>query len=838
MMRGSAEGGGRPGNPNRPRDELGDFVVDNLLFDAAQYAFFGKEVMEEVELGGLEDDEGYNARLFGVDSEYHLPTTGDKEEVTPFGAKDAYEVEGLGSLSDIDDLASTFAKLNRVVNDPPSAGVIGERGSFSTESSSTVDWTLDEDYLNWIDQRILDAENNPEGKRWWSQPRPSPSRLSESKPLYRASSYPQQQQHQQQQLQQQKRQQYTREAILAPNSFFTSYTPPGARSQPLTNLTRHLSIPSLNTGLQLPGSSLFPYSDTQQHLGGFTRGLHYGADLSQIVPPGPAISSRTRSYLLNQSSVFSSENMLPNLLQQQLSLPSNLVASQLLTRHQQQRLQQVQPSHPHFSHLQTNLFSPHGSPPQLRNKFELSVVMPDLRERRSKASQKGRQHIRYAHQSDAGSTKSDNRWPQIRSKYMSPEEIESILKMQNAATHSSDPYVDDYYHQACLAKQSAGRLKQNFCPTAIKDTPTRSRGGNESHAYLQVDTSRRVPFSSIRRPRSLLEVDTPSSFGDGTHEQNSSVKPLDHEPLLAARITIEDGICVLLDVDDIDRLLQFNPPQDGGLQLMRRRQIFLEGLAASLNLVDPLSPSRVGHSVGLGPQDDIVFLRIVSVPKGRKLISRYLQLLNPGSDLVRVVCMAIFRHLRLLFGGLPSDSSAAETITSLANAVSLCVRNMELSALSACLAAVVCSSEQPPLRPIGSSAGDGATVAVKSILERATYLLTDPRAASNYNISNRTLWQASFDAFFALLAEYCLSKYDSIRRMLLVQSPNDSASGSEATIAVSREMPIDLLRASLPHTNDNQRNILLDFTQRSMPVTVSTDHRSISEPVTSESVPG
>ncbi|URD96414.1 hypothetical protein MUK42_21494 [Musa troglodytarum] len=74
-----------------------------------------------------------------------------------------------------------YVQLNRAVNDPKGAGVIGDRGSFSRESSSTADWTLEGDYSNWIDQRILDAENIQEGKRWWSQPRPSYSQLSESK---------------------------------------------------------------------------------------------------------------------------------------------------------------------------------------------------------------------------------------------------------------------------------------------------------------------------------------------------------------------------------------------------------------------------------------------------------------------------------------------------------------------------------------------------------------------------------------------------------------------------------------------------------------------------------
>lgn len=82
---------------------------------------------------------------------------------------------------------------------------------------------------------------------------------------------------------------------------------------------------------------------------------------------------------------------------------------------------------------------------------------------------------------------------------------------------------------------------------------------------------------------------------------------------------------------------------------------------------------------------------------------------------------------------------------------------MDLNSLSACLAAIVCSSEQPPLRSLGSPAGDGASVILKSVLERATHLLTNPQAGGSFSMPNHALWQASFHAFFGLLTKYCLS---------------------------------------------------------------------------------
>ena len=54
------------------------FLVENALFDASQYAYFGQKAMDEVELGGLEDEEDGSPAVGYGDDEYHLF---DKEEV-------------------------------------------------------------------------------------------------------------------------------------------------------------------------------------------------------------------------------------------------------------------------------------------------------------------------------------------------------------------------------------------------------------------------------------------------------------------------------------------------------------------------------------------------------------------------------------------------------------------------------------------------------------------------------------------------------------------------------------------------------------------------------------
>ncbi|XP_009377953.2 protein PAT1 homolog 1-like isoform X1 [Pyrus x bretschneideri] len=796
------------------RDLLERSSSENKLFDASQYEFFGQNLVDEVELGGLDDVEDRKPLFGPVDNEYHLF---DKEEGL-----------GLGSLSDVDDLASTFAKLNKVVTGPRHPGVIGDRGSgsFSRESSSATDWAQDGDFNNWLDQHMFDTEISQEGKRWSSQPQPSSARFSESKqqkPLYRTSSYPDQQpvQHH-----------FSSEPIVPPKSAFTSFPPPGNKFP--QGSPHQLNLSALAGGSQLPFSApnLSPLSNSNLHMAGLPLGLHYGGNMPQFANPGLPFNSRSQNHWVTHAGVLHGDHssLINNILQQQLPHQNGLISPQLLSAQQQQLQQQrlhhsVQPSMAHFAAMQSQFYGTHPS-----SSHKSMHGLSDVRDHRPK---RGKQ--RFSQGSDAGSQKSESGWIQFRSKHMTSEEIESILKMQHAATHSNDPYIDDYYHQASLSKKAAGlRLKHPFCPSHLRESPSRGRNSTDQHTHSSVDALGRIPLASIRRPRPLLEVDPPPGSGDG---KQVSEKPLEQEPMLAARIAIEDGLCLLLDIDDIDRLLQHGQPQDGGVQLRRRRQILLEGLAASLQLVDPLG--KGSHSAGLVPKDDLVFLRIVSLPKGRKLLSRFIQLLFPGSELARIVCMTVFRHLRFLYGGLPSDPGAAETTTNLAKTVSTCINGVDLRALSACLVAVVCSSEQPPLRPLGSPAGDGATIILKSVLERATVLLSDPHAAGSCSISNRTLWQASFDEFFGLLTKYCLSKYETIVQSIFTQSQQSAeVIGSEATRAIHREMPVELLRASLPHTDEHQRKLLSDFAHRSMPISGLNAHGGSGGQMNSESVRG
>ncbi|CAN6820418.1 unnamed protein product [Brassica oleracea] len=184
-----------------------------------------------------------------------------------------------------------------------------------------------------------------------------------------------------------------------------------------------------------------------------------------------------------------------------------------------------------------------------------------------------------------------------------------------------------------------------------------------------------------------------------------------------------------------------------------------KGLATALQLADPFSKTNQSN--------DVVFLRIATHPMGRKMLTKYVELL-----------LAVFRHLRFLFGGLHLDAN-------LANQLRLTGKHLEEEHL----VVVVCSSEQPSLRPIGSCAGDGASVVLISLLERVAEVV----------VIHDGLWRASFDEFFKLLTTYCGSKYETVR------SHNQGNAGDVLEVAIKREMPAELLQASLRHAMSQWR---------------------------------
>ncbi|GAB4820628.1 hypothetical protein N2152v2_007674 [Parachlorella kessleri] len=269
------------------------------------------------------------------------------------------------------------------------------------------------------------------------------------------------------------------------------------------------------------------------------------------------------------------------------------------------------------------------------------------------------------------------RYPVLRrryhSKYMDHEDIESILHMQWRPLHMGLPYVEDYYYQAFVYKHYNRRNRRTFAPESVRELAPTEKVAPDQVAFVRLEGLGKVPFSNIRRPRPLMdlnppqdsqaeETDTGPGGADGAAAEGGTAtgaaaappsKPLEQEPLLAARIMIEDCMALLLDVEDIDRI--FGAAGAAQLEaegaLRTRRVLLMEGFAVSLRLPESPVPSKAhrtpssdelsaaaaepGSAGGAGgpsgrpEMGDGVFLRLMSLPKGKTLTARALRLVYP-----------------------------------------------------------------------------------------------------------------------------------------------------------------------------------------------------------------
>lgn len=144
---------------------------------------------------------------------------------------------------------------------------------------------------------------------------------------------------------------------------------------------------------------------------------------------------------------------------------------------------------------------------------------------------------------------------------------------------------------------------------------------------------------------------------------------------------IEDCMCLLLDVDDIDRMfIMADGFREDEMQLRQRRSLLMEGFAASLRLPDTsmlnITPPPAASQDARLESSDGVFLRLMALHKGRVMLARALRLLYPspqaearsmGVGPVRSpplrLAWALLRNLRVLFtpGGLRAAPGAGQS---------------------------------------------------------------------------------------------------------------------------------------------------------------------------------
>ena len=425
------------------------------------------------------------------------------------------------------------------------------------------------------------------------------------------------------------------------------------------------------------------------------------------------------------------------------------------------------------------------------------------------------------------------------SKYMSAEQIEQILRIQWAATHPADvaPYDADYYALAFAAKRGESGFGNGssaaFAPCALREL-AKAASSQVTTAFVQLEGLGKVPFGNVRRPKPLLELALASELKSGTVGDNAesetdfsdagNATPLETHPRVALRLMLEDGLCLLADVDDCDRLLtKANSGASSGFDvatLIRRKTLLLEGLTATLRLPSGPEPPKTTAAEGGAGCGDAVLRAVGSLSKGRRMLAGLLTRLSPGGASAARVVWSLARSLRQVFlsprqpmpllGGeiaLHGDDSADDrSFSALADAASSVVGTFTPLQLCSVLAAVLAGGSLPVLdasQP-GAAAAEFLAAVLRSATAKGLAGPVEEGGSSATCAPEASVWQATFAPFFASLSARVAAA--------MAAAATAAASGDSTLVAVARgDVPVELLRTAVPHASPAQRAHLRRF---------------------------
>lgn len=253
---------------------------------------------------------------------------------------------------------------------------------------------------------------------------------------------------------------------------------------------------------------------------------------------------------------------------------------------------------------------------------------------------------------------------------MYSHEIENIVRIQEASLFSKDPYVDDYYYQAMRANAEAAAggdedlppaeapgaddaaVARRFAPSSVQSMMEALEAGAEQralqarrdpNAMLAPGTLGRIPISSVRRPKPLVEIDTHAgantemmqakeladdflglvdSDAASAKVKRHGAKSLWGEKGVLARGAVEDANNAMLEADDVVRCLHAGlVGEDGGLTLLKHRDAAIDSAYSKLKVRSKVDAN--GIPVG-GAEEDDHFGAVAGTKKGRKLLARLL----------------------------------------------------------------------------------------------------------------------------------------------------------------------------------------------------------------------
>eukprot|EP00210_Caulerpa_lentillifera_P009220 g8790.t1 len=250
-------------------------------------------------------------------------------------------------------------------------------------------------------------------------------------------------------------------------------------------------------------------------------------------------------------------------------------------------------------------------------------------------------------------------------KYMTSLEIEKILSFQVQNIHVQNPYSDDYYYHAFIKKYRRGSCR--FTPVSFKEAEHQEQAMKAEVKFADLQGLGKIPFSNLRTPRPLIDfLDNESLASAEEYEALHSIqwefiRSAHRQQAMQARKLIEDSMCLLLEVDDVDRLAISECGKVDLRRLASRRRDLIGSIVEAFRI--PSTPEgNVSNPAPTGKHvvnSDGVFLRLMSIAKGRSLLAKLLNVLVPprpfqalptDTNPLSHICWTTLRNIRALFG--------------------------------------------------------------------------------------------------------------------------------------------------------------------------------------------
>ncbi|XP_050392946.2 protein PAT1 homolog 1 isoform X1 [Patella vulgata] len=242
---------------------------------------------------------------------------------------------------------------------------------------------------------------------------------------------------------------------------------------------------------------------------------------------------------------------------------------------------------------------------------------------------------------------------------MTQKEKDWIIKIQLMQLQTENPYIDDYYYTNFTINKKNKELRRqqevNGVTTEEQQLliPHLVKIEQKTYSPAQFEGSLgRLTTASVHNPRQIINITRRASIG-GEEGQNVSKELRKIRQLL---MDIEKGYNILLDIDDLEKqVLALTPESRKPLNEARKEKI--------VNLLEYFTHSD-------NPDN---FLQIISVRKGRKLLSRVLPLLDTSQT--EVLMSIILSYLPNL-AKKDSEEGTGQLCESITRAIATCNLNM------------------------------------------------------------------------------------------------------------------------------------------------------------------